>query len=125
MSENDQVVLGELPLPGYSVLTLPLTNQGGGGVGAVFKSNLKLDIVNNKLPHTTSFEHALIYDCQNNANFVLIYRSSSLSVSDFLPEFDEFLSEVDFLPGRSIILGDFNIHHDQPFKSEVKRANTS
>ena len=124
LSEKDQVVLGELPLPGYSVLTLPRTNQGGGGVGAVFKSNLKLDIVNNKLPHTTSFEHALIYYCQNNVNFVLIYRSSSLSVSDFLPKFDEFLSVVDFLPGRSIILGDFNIHRDQPFKSEVKRANT-
>ena len=31
---------------------------------------------------------------------------------------------VDLLPGRSAILGDFNIHHDQPSKSEVRRANT-
>jgi len=85
---------------------------------------LKLEIISNKLPLTTSFEHTLIYDRQNNVNFVLIYRSSSLSVSQFLPEFDEFLAVVDLLPGRIALLGDFNIHHDQPSKSEVKRAIT-
>ena len=124
IQENDQVVLGELHLPGYSVFSVPRTNQGGGGVGVVFKSKLKLEIINNQLPHSSSFEHALIYDRQNNVNFVIIYRSSSLSVSAFLPEFEDFLAAVDLLPGRSILLGDFNVWHDCPSRSEVRRAIT-
>ena len=36
-----------------------------------------------------------------------------------MEEFENFLSEVTVLPGKLVIMGDFNFHMDKPHKSEV------
>ena len=43
---------------------------------------------------------------------------------DFLENFDEFVSLVDLLPGKILLLGDFNVHYDVPSKSDVRRFST-
>jgi hypothetical protein len=60
---------------------------------------------------------------------VAVYRpppstENGLKVNTFLEQFDEFMSCVDLLPGRVILLGDFNIHYDLPSKSDVNRFST-
>ncbi|XP_072048923.1 uncharacterized protein [Amphiura filiformis] len=53
-----------------------------------------------------------------------IVQSSGVNTSPFLSEFEEFLSNVDLLSGRTLVLGDFNIHCDLPSKPEVKQFCT-
>ena len=55
---------------------------------------------------------------------MLIYRLHAFTVSQFLVEFEEVAPAVDLLPGRSVFLGDFNIHYDCPWKAEVKAFTT-
>ena len=44
-----------------------------------------------------------------------------MKASDFLENYDEFVSGVDLLPGKILLVGDFNMHYDMPFKSDVSR----
>ena len=39
----------------------------------------------------------------------------------FLSEFEQFVTEISILPGKLILLGDFNVHWDNPFKYDVIR----
>ena len=43
---------------------------------------------------------------------------------DFLENFKEFVSLVDLLPGKILLLEDFNVHYDLPTKSDVRRFPT-
>ena len=43
----------------------------------------------------------------------------------FLEEFDDFLSVINTLPGRPLLLGDLNIHVNKPSKYEVVHYLTS
>ena len=57
----------------------------------------------------------------------MVYRpppstKNRLQASDFLENFDEFVSGVDLLPGKILLVGDFNIHYDMAFKSDVSRV---
>ena len=93
----------------------------------VFKDQLNLEIRKNLLPQTTSFEHVLFTDRLNNVNYVLIYRFHAFTTNQFLVEFEEFAPAVDLPPGRQVLvfLGDFNVHYDCPWKSEVKVFTTN
>ena len=50
---------------------------------------------------------------------------NKLKVTTFLDNFDEFLNSVDLLPGRIVLVGDFNVHYDIPNKSDVRRLSTT
>ncbi|XP_072050162.1 uncharacterized protein [Amphiura filiformis] len=94
----------------------------GGGIGILHKSHLKLE--NRTFQET--FEYALISNSSCTLNFVVVYRPdpSGVNTSPFLSEFEEFFSNVDLLSGRTLVLGDFNIHCDLPSKPEVKQFCT-
>ena len=44
---------------------------------------------------------------------------NGFTYADFLSEFDDFVNEVSLLPGKLILLGDFNVHWDNPSKNDV------
>ncbi|XP_072039764.1 uncharacterized protein [Amphiura filiformis] len=61
---------------------------------------------------------------------IAVYRpypstSNGLKTSEFLDEFEVFLGDISLLPGKVLLTGDFNIHMDEPEKSEVKRFTCS
>ena len=45
LAEDDNVVIGELTPPGYSFINVPRREATGGGIGALYKSNLNLSLV--------------------------------------------------------------------------------
>ena len=99
----------------------------GGGIGVVYKQNLKLK---HRTPYKTdSFEHAVIHvsNFSQALNIVVVYRPdpSGESTSAFMTEFEPFLGAVDLLCGRTLVLGDFNLHtvYMNRHKHEVKLYN--
>ena len=92
----------------------------------IFRSFLKLSLLKKKDQkfQFSAFEQAHIVDSTGLVHFLVIYRpppssANGLRVSDFLSEFETFTNEVSQLPGHVIILGDFNMHVDNPSKSDV------
>ena len=71
-----------------------------------------------------------ITNSSHSINFVIVYRpppstENGLTKSMFLHEFDEFVCDVSLLPGKLILLGDFNVHWDCPTKSDVLQFSSS
>ncbi|XP_072039117.1 uncharacterized protein [Amphiura filiformis] len=122
LRSDDRVITGQMCPPGYSFLGVPRNSvHRGGGTACVFKSQLSLELCEEKLPKSDTFEHSLFYMKNQNLYFVVVYRSSSLKqMPQYFHDFEIFLNAVDLLPGRSVVLGDFNIHMDMPDESDTK-----
>ena len=132
ISETDTVVIGEIKLPGYSVINVPrISDHYGGGIGFVSRVELKLQLLPTGLTFTT-FEHA----CFTNVStaipiyYFLIYRpppsqDNGFKIPEFLREFDSFVDHVNSLGTKSVITGDFNIHVDNPSKSDASHFLTT
>jgi hypothetical protein len=117
--ENSTVTIGELTPPGYSFLNFPRGTRGG-GIGVLFKSH-HLKLKHKTLQEYSSFEHAIISNSSRTLNVVVVYRPdpSGVNTAVFMNEFEGFLGDVDLLCGRTLMLGDFNLHYDLPSKYEV------
>ena len=97
----------------------------GGGIGIIYKENLDLTATSSTFT-TKNFEHC-IATLKNSIQFVVIYRPppstvNGLKTSEFLDDFEVFLDELSIGP-RNVLMGDYNIHVDEPHKSETKRFN--
>jgi hypothetical protein len=128
MATDDPVVIGELKPDGYSFLSFPRGTTNHGGIGVLFKKQLSYRVHHLSFK-SVSFEYASILDPNNGVHYVIVYRpyqspKNKFTVTGFLDEYGDFLHEICLLPGKLVILGDFNIHLDQPHKSEVSRFNT-
>ena len=118
---EDGVVIGELTPPGYTYLSCPRPGDAHGGLGVLHKSSLNFQMRDIGLKATT-FEHLCILDTDNGVRYILIYRpppstENGFKTNQFLEEFDDFLDAILLLPGRLVILGDFNVHVDVPEKN--------
>ena len=129
MKDEDPVVIGEMSPPGYTFINVPRTSGDDhhGGIGILHKSQLSLGrVTNNDLPQFDSFEFTIVSNSSHSLYIILVYRpypsaQNGLTTAQFLDEFDSFLDHVNLLPGKVLLLGDFNIHVNHPEKSEVNR----
>ena len=46
-------------------------------------------------------------------------QANGLTLADFMSEFDSFLTDLSVIPGKLLLLGDFNFHVDTPTKTDV------
>ena len=86
----------------------------GGGIALLFKTPLKMLIKQSDIIYDT-FEYAHVTNKSKSINFVIVYRpppssDNYLTNSMFLREFEQFFIEISLLPGKLILLGDFNVH---------------
>ena len=98
------------------------------GIGLLSKSQLGFRLQSLSL-FTVTFEHACILDPNHRAHYIIVYRPppsqvNHFTIPAFMEEFEDFLSEVTVLPGKLVIMGDFNFHMDKLHKSEVHRFRT-
>ncbi|XP_072018281.1 uncharacterized protein [Amphiura filiformis] len=126
---NDSVVIGECTPPSYDFLNFPRGTSDHGGIAFIHKQSMNVQIVNLDYDYTT-FEYASIADPINGVQYIVIYRpppskENGFLQSTFLNEFESFISEVALMPRKVVIIGDFNIHVDMPYKPEVKRFLSS
>ncbi len=112
MAADDPVIIGELKPNGYSFLNIARGTDKHGGIAIISKTQLGLRL-HNLNTETMTFEHASILDPNNGVHYIIVYRPPPSKA------FDDFLQGVSLLPGKLIILGDFNFHINEPHRSEV------
>ena len=107
IDEKDTTKIGEFTPPGYNFINFPRSVRGGGGVGALFKSTLKLTITSITCD-LNIIEHMCITDSDSGLRFICVYRPkpskvNKYPISDFLQEFDNLMDEVSLMPNKVII----------------------
>ena len=132
LKSDDHVVVGDLSPPGYAFINVPRESADRGGVGVLFKSQLHLGLlkIDLQFPKYKTFEYTVVSNTSRSLTLIVVYRtppstSNDLKVAEFLENFDEFMDLVDLLPGKILMVGDFNVHCDIPNKWDVRRFSTS
>ena len=133
--QGDEVKTVELAPSGFDVKSFPRQSRSrGGGIATVYKSTLGSSITfktNFDFAHT-SFEvvQASITLQHNTLHFFCLYRPppklrNNLTDSMFTEQLPDFLDYVNSLPGFVCLVGDMNIHFDNPLQSLTKQTLTT
>ena len=72
----------------------------------------------------TTFEHACFTNIHKSLYYYVLYRpppskDNGLKTADFLCEFDNYVDFINSLGRRSVLVGDFNLHINNPIKLDV------
>ena len=121
---DDLVVMNEITLPGYTFINVPRPEDKHGGIGILYKSQLNLKLISDVAFEASAFEYAIMSDMNHSLHFAVIYRpppsvKNQLRTSTFLTDFENFADCLSVLPGKLLLLGDFNLHFDCPEKPDV------
>ena len=128
LDNESETEIGFLKPNGYDFAHVPRQNGRGGGVGILFKSNLKFKNLN--VQSTDSFEiiAGTIFLKEIALKVYNVYRpppnsKNKFTENQFLEEFSDFLTSVS-IEENTVIIGDFNIHVDQPSRKVSKDFNS-
>ena len=133
MKPDDPVVIKEMSPPGYAFINTPRVYASGdthGGIGILYKTQIGLCLMSNlDIPVFTTCEYTVVSNMSRSVYIVTVYRPTpsrvnKLKLSTFLKEFEDFIDCVNELPGKVLLVGDLNVHFDEPSKSDVKRVST-
>ena len=130
--KGDEAKTVELAPSRFDVKSFPRQSRSrGGGIATVYKSTFGSNITfktNFDFAHT-SFEvvQASITLQHNTPHFFCLYRPppnrrSNLTDSMFTEQLPDFLDYVNSLPGFVCLVGDMNIHFDNPLQSLILSA---
>lgn len=119
--DNTQAI-GDITPDGYCFKHVARSGKKGGGVGLLFKKTLSLEVTR---VTTKSFEcmDACLTSGAVSLRIVVVYRlhpkykKNGINSNSFFDEFTELLSKHILLPGKLLLLGDFNIHWNKPTDS--------
>ena len=131
-SQGDEAKTVELASSGIDVKSFPRQSRSrGGGIATVYKSTLGSNITfktNFNFTHT-SFEvvQASITLQHNTLKNFCLYRPppkrrNNLTDSMFTEQLPDLLDYVNSLPGFVCLVGDLNIHFDNPLQSLTKQT---
>uniref|UniRef100_A0A3Q3MS83 Reverse transcriptase domain-containing protein n=1 Tax=Mastacembelus armatus TaxID=205130 RepID=A0A3Q3MS83_9TELE len=115
LQQDEYVSLNESTPLSHKNYHVPRSTGRGGGVAAIFQSNLLLNFhpqnsYNSFESLTLSLSHTN-WKTQKPVLLVILYRPP-VPYSEFLTEFPDFLSDLVLRSDKVIIVGDFNIHVD-------------
>ena len=130
-AQGDEAKTAELAPSGFDVKSFPRQSRSrGGGIATVYKSTLGSSITfktSFDITHT-SFEvvQASITLQHNTLHFFCLYRPppnrrNNLTDSMFTEQLPDLLDYVNSLPGLVCLVGDMNIHFDNPLQSLTKQ----
>ena len=113
VQHGEDILRGICP-DGFVAVHNPRVMTSGGGVALLFRSTIRVGCLFPVNFTASSFEYLATSLTVNSVclRVVVIYRSTRENASHFLPEFSNFLDLLVLLPGRLLIVGDFNIHVD-------------
>ena len=92
---------------------IPRTTGTGGGVGLLFKKNLKIKKLQTRTFRSFELMEVLLHTSSLTTRIVVVYRPppssiNGLTSSLFFTEFSSFLEPMVSSPGKLLIVGDFN-----------------
>ena len=110
--QGDLSIYEEFKEKGFKIRKLERTGKRGGGLAIMTKSNTINKISPNRTYNLTGFDNITCRITIGKVSFTLVnlYRPPANSKSEFLSEFETFLSNVLEDEGMVIIVGDFNIN---------------
>ena len=131
-AHGDEAKTAELAPSGFDVKSFPRQSRSrGGGIATVYKSTLGSSITFKTcfdFTHT-SFEvaQASITLQHNTLHFFCLYRPppnrrNNLTDSMFTEQLPNLLDYINSLPGHVCLVGDMNIHFDNPLQSLTKQT---
>ncbi|KAJ8367376.1 hypothetical protein AAFF_G00320450 [Aldrovandia affinis] len=117
---GDFSALIELCPVGWKFHCTPRCGKTGGGVALVYKDNYTCSMLN--CPTFSSFEAQLVkVGSADPLLVIVIYRPTDSRVfketKNFISQFSTFLTDIIPSHDRVLILGDFNIHVDNPIRA--------
>ena len=123
MSTDDAAARTECTPAGYQIYDCPRTDRGGDGIALVCRTELPVSLI--FTGNRSSFESAE-YSVgleKNKIKVVIIYRTPysrvhPITVSTFLSEFADYLESIVLTTEPLMIIGDMNIHVDDPDNSD-------
>ena len=131
-TQGDEAKTAELAPSGFDVKSFPRQSRSRGcGIATVYKSTLGSSITfKTSFDFThTSFEvvQASITLQHNTLHFFCLYRPppnrrNNLTDSMFTEQLPDLLDYVNSLPGLVCLVGDMNIHFDNPLQSLTKQT---
>ena len=129
LKEDDTVAIGQLENQGYyKFITKPRYHRAGGGIGCLFKSNIRMAKVDTQ--STRTFEHLVLRlnNMGKTINILIIYRpepsaNNYYTMSEFFTEFSNFVAPLHIENHELLILGDFNFHMNKPHMVNVAKFN--
>ena len=128
-SSDDEIKCADLTPSDYTINSFA-RNSRGGGIAILAKNSVahRITYTSKFTFNHTSFElvHATLVLHNQTINFFCIYRpppsrKNKLSFTLFLEEFLNLLDFSNSITGKAIILGDFNLHFDQPNSPDVSK----
>ena len=122
---GDEAKLKDLTPTGYKITSVPRETKGGGLI-AIFRDHLCVNLSTSFSFNHTSFELLQLTLTSPHIHFFCIYRvpprkQNGLKNSDFEAELPDLLEHINLLRGKSIILGDFNVHYNNQQNSFTKK----
>ena len=118
LKENsDRDIIGDLVPEGYDFISVPRTTGSGGGVGLLFKSQLKIKACPKRIYQTFELLECKCNISNKQLNIFVVYRpppsqKNGLKMRDFLEDFTNFCSEIAVFRGEVLIVGDLNVQLD-------------
>ncbi len=122
-SKNGDDIYCNICPDGFAAFHKPRLDTVGGGVALLFRDSIRDDCSSPAIFEATSFEYLATSLMINSicVRVVVIYRSTRVSFQCFLQEFTDFLERLVVLPGRLLIVDDFNIYVDNSADLSAKK----
>ena len=125
--EGDEVRLHTVSPPNFVPVSFPrLSGRRGGGICVLSRNSMTCN--SSRIPDYPTFECTKSDVVLNGTNimFVCIYRPppstvNGLTTVGFLSDFQDFLDTLTFLNKEVLIVGDINLHFDEPNDRYVKK----
>ena len=118
-STGDDAKCADLTPPGYDMKSFPRPTRGG-GLAVLYRSHLPATLTSNFPFQHTSFELVqFTLNTGHSFHIFCLYRpppskKNKLLDSTFLSELPDLLDYCNLLRGKSMIVGDLNVHYDVP-----------
>jgi hypothetical protein len=113
---------------GFTSLHVPRPNSNGDGVAVIFRSSIEASsLLEHLTPRPKTFEYLSVVLTINSVpiRLVVVYRPPRTTIADstdvFFSEFCALLEVISSLPGRLLIVGDFNFHLEVASNASARR----
>ena len=121
--EENEVTISALVPSSYKLLHVPRQEGRGGGVAFICKNHYKTKLENGFTARSFESMTVVMNAGSFTLRFVIIYRvppspANKLKNSMFLEELSDYLESVATLSGKVVLVGDFNVHWDNPQNTE-------
>ena len=102
-------------LSGYEIYSCPRTSRKGGGMAAIVRDNLNVDIGEKNIAKTSESMDLSIRSRDSVIHVIIVYRPppskvNGYTVKKFVDKFSSLLESSIVFPGKLVILCDFNFH---------------